>query len=189
MACLAALTNTAPLERPNETPSHKDLAEVLGIDAGDVLEGFFASVGLDFCFARLASPELVDKASIDKSALADKFGDAWSSNIFIFSGELETNSKLYSRMFAPLMGIEEDPATGSAVAALVGVAASRAEIVNEVFKLSVVQGVQMGRESNMLANAVVSDQKLVSVGVGGATVLTASGQIEVAKKWREICKY
>jgi trans-2,3-dihydro-3-hydroxyanthranilate isomerase len=178
------LTNTAPLEQSDDMPSLQSLGEVLSLNPEDVIEGFYASVGLDFCFVRLASREAVDNANIDKSALSKLANNAWSTNIFFFAGELEHQGELYARMSAPFMGIEEDPATGSAVAALVGVAAVRSEQEIGTFELSVVQGVKMGRTSRMQANAITKDASLASVGVGGAAAFTATGQIEVAEKWR-----
>jgi len=40
---------------------------------------------------------------------------AWSPHIFFFAGNLQDGGKLYARMWAPALGVEEDPATGSAV--------------------------------------------------------------------------
>jgi trans-2,3-dihydro-3-hydroxyanthranilate isomerase len=179
------LTNTAPLVQPEETPNLKDLADVLSLNTDDLIEGFYASVGLDFCFVRLASREVVDKVNVDKNALGKLFKDAWSSNIFFFAGELEHQSELYARMSAPFMGVEEDPATGSAVAALVGVAALRQTNIDGTYQMSVVQGVRMGRTSRMQANALTKNGLVASVGVGGAAAFTATGQIEVAEKWRD----
>ena len=86
-------------------------------------------------------------------------------------------------MSAPAHGIEEDPATGSAVAALVGVAGLRSGIRSGTVELAVTQGVKIGRTSKMDAAARLRDGKVVSVDVGGPAVLAATGEIEVGNDW------
>ena len=119
------LTSDAPLEHPSDKPPIASLAAVLSLDRDDVLDGFFAGAGLNFCFAHLTSKKAVDRASVDKQAWVGLLSDAWSPELFFFSGELNSGAEIYARTFAPAHGIEEDPATGSAVAALVGVAGLR----------------------------------------------------------------
>ena len=80
-------------------------------------------------------------------------------------------------------GDAREQATGSAVAALVGVAGLRSRIRSGVLELSVVQGVKIGRPGRMDALARVRDGKIVSVDVGGPAVLTATGEIEVGDDW------
>jgi hypothetical protein len=87
-------------------------------------------------------------------------------------------------------GIEEDPATGSACAALVGVAAERATAGDGVFNLTVLQGVAMDRRSDISALARLVAGQVASVRVGGATTQVAEGAIEVAAQYlvaREVC--
>lgn len=178
-----ALTSDAPLDYDAEGPSIASLAEVLSLNRADVVDGFFAGVGLDFCFAQLASRDAVDRAFVDRQAWGRLLSDARSSDVFFFAGELKSRGQIYARMSAPSHGIEEDPATGSAVAALVGVAGLRSGIRSGVVKLSVTQGVKVGRASRMDAKAHLRNGKVVSVVVGGHAVLTATGEIEVANEW------
>ncbi|MDE3000529.1 MAG: PhzF family phenazine biosynthesis protein [Gemmatimonadota bacterium] len=177
------LTSDAPLDYVAKGPSTASLAEVLSLERDDVLDGFFAGVGLDFCFAHLATIEAVDRATVDKQAWGRLLSDTRSSDIFFFAGELKSGAEIYARMSAPSHGIEEDPATGSAVAALVGVAGLRSGIQSGVLELSVTQGVKMGRPSRMDSASRLRDGKVVSVDVGGPAVLTATGEIEVGDEW------
>ena len=87
---------------------------------------FFASVGVPLCFAQLNSNEAVDRAAINRAAWAATLARAWSPHIFFFAGNLQDGGKLYARMWAPALRVEEDPATGSACAALVGAMAIEA---------------------------------------------------------------
>jgi trans-2,3-dihydro-3-hydroxyanthranilate isomerase len=144
-----------------------------------VSEVFFAGVGVPFCFAQLSSNEVVDRATINRAAWATTLSRAWSSHIFFFAGNLRDGGKLYARMWAPGLGVEEDPATGSAGAALVGAMASRPEFGGTTYRLSIQQGVSMGRRSEIEAEARKRHGVVTSVSVGGATAYIASGNIEV----------
>ena len=140
---------------------------------------FFAGVGVPLCFAQLKSNEAVDRAAINRSAWAATLSQAWSPHIFFFAGNLQDGGELYARMWAPALGVEEDAATGSACAALVGAMASKPDFGGTTYRLSIQQGVSMGRRSEIEAEARKSDGVVTSVSVGGATAYVASGEIDV----------
>ena len=173
------LTLSGKIEAPTGAPSATDLAAVLSIEPAEVSEVFFAGVGVPFCFAQLSSNEVVDRAAINRTAWAATLSRAWSPHVFFFAGDLRDGGKLYARMWAPGLGVEEDPATGSAGAALVGAMASRPEFGGTTYRLSIQQGVSMGRRSEIEAEARKRDGVVTSVSVGGATAYIASGEIEV----------
>jgi hypothetical protein len=101
------LSSEAPVETPDAKPS------LAGVPHE---EAWFAGAGVRFCFLRLK-----DKAAVDRAAWLPQLADAWAPNLYVFSGDKE----LYVRMFAPLFGIAEDPATGSGAVALASVLAMR----------------------------------------------------------------
>jgi trans-2,3-dihydro-3-hydroxyanthranilate isomerase len=82
-------------------------------------------------------------------------------------------------MWGPALGIEEDSATGSACAALVGAMASKPDFGGMAYRLSIQQGVSMGRRSEIDAEARKGGGVVTSVSVGGAAAHIASGEIEV----------
>jgi trans-2,3-dihydro-3-hydroxyanthranilate isomerase len=172
------LTLTGKIDMPDGAPPTTDLAAVLSIDPAEVRQVFFAGVGLPFCFVELATKAAVDRAAIDRSAWSDRLSRAWSANVFFFAGALDDGGELYARMSAPALGIEEDPATGSACAALVGAMASRPGFRGNIYRLSIKQGVAMGRRSDIEASARKADGAVTSVSVGGAVAYVASGEIE-----------
>jgi trans-2,3-dihydro-3-hydroxyanthranilate isomerase len=173
------LTLTGKIDAPTGAPAPADLAAVLSIEAAEVSQSFFAGVGLPFCFAQLKSNEAVDRAAINRTAWAATLSRAWSPHIFFFAGNLRDGGNLYARMCAPALGVEEDPATGSACAALVGAMASKHDFGGTAYRLSIQQGVSMGRRSEIEAVARKSGGVVTSVSVGGATAHIASGEIEV----------
>jgi trans-2,3-dihydro-3-hydroxyanthranilate isomerase len=173
------LTLSGKIEAPTGAPSPTDLAAVLSVESAEVNQVFFAGVGLPFCFAQLNSTEVVDRAAINRAAWAATLARAWSPHVFFFAGTIRDGGKLYARMCAPALGVEEDPATGSACAALVGAMASKPDFGGMTYRLSIEQGVSMGRRSDIEAEARKHDGVVTSVSVGGATTYIASGEIEV----------
>jgi trans-2,3-dihydro-3-hydroxyanthranilate isomerase len=173
---------------PRESPNTSDMAAVLSLNRQDVVETFFASAGLPFCFVRACSREAVDDAVVDQTRWAKKMSDAYSPHIFIFVSDENNDGTVYARMFAPNLGIYEDPATGSACAALVGALAVRASEQKDVYRLTVKQGVLMGRPSEITAIARMMEGEMMSISISGATRFVAEGKIEVPgsllQKWR-----
>ena len=177
------LALAGPLERPAEEPDLGAVAAVLSLPRDAVLAGWHASVGLPFCFARLRDAAAVDAAVLDRAAWRSRLALSWAPQVFMFAGDPMAGQDLHARMFAPALGIDEDPATGSACAALAGLAASMADKDAEL-AFDVRQGVAMGRPSLMRAVGARAGGKLVRMSVGGGTVVVADGSIEVPEDAR-----
>ena len=173
------LTLPGKIDAPVGAPAPADLAAVLSLEPAEVRQTFFAGVGVPFCFAQLESNEAVDRAALNRAAWIATLSRAWSPNLFFFAGDLRNGGELYARMCAPALGVEEDPATGSACAALVGTMASKHDFGGAAYRLSIQQGVSMGRRSEIEAEARKSDSAVTSISVAGATTYIASGEIEV----------
>ena len=155
------LSSETPVEIPEAKPSLPGVAHE---------ETWFAAAGVRFCFVRLR-----DKAAVDKAAWLPQLADAWAPNLYVFSGEKE----LYVRMFAPKLGIEEDPATGSGAVALAGVLAARDSQPDGNFVWQIEQGVKMGRPSRIEAIAEKRGGRVVRIRIGGATCVVAEGEMEI----------
>jgi trans-2,3-dihydro-3-hydroxyanthranilate isomerase len=152
------------------------VARVLSLPDAMVQDAWFASVGARFGIARLASAEAVDAAVLDRVQWQQHLSHAWSPHIFFFAGDPRGDRALYARMFAPALGIDEDPATGSAVAALAASVALRE--MNCELVLHVRQGVRLGRPSDIHARATARDGALTRVELVGTSVIVAEGVIE-----------
>jgi trans-2,3-dihydro-3-hydroxyanthranilate isomerase len=174
----AALTLEGEIETPSGAPSLADAAAALSLDPADVRQAFFAGVGVPFCCVELASEAAVDRAVIDRPAWSRVLAATWGPHVFLFAGRLEDGGALYARVFAPAFGVEEDAATGSACAALVGALASRPEIGDGEIRLAIRQGVVMGRPSMIEAVARKRGGRVASVGVAGPVCPVATGEIE-----------
>lgn len=171
----AQFTIEKPVETPAVRPEPAAAAAALSLPEAAVLETWFASGGVRFCFVRLADKAAVDRAQLDRAAWTNHFRNAWSPQLYFFAGE----SDLYVRMFAPALGIEEDPATGSGAVALAGILAARMPAADGVFTWRIDQGVAMGRPSKLEASAEKRGGRVVRVKVGGATVVSAEGTMSM----------
>ncbi|WP_328491428.1 PhzF family phenazine biosynthesis protein [Streptomyces sp. NBC_00414] len=83
-----------------------------------------------------------------------------------------------SRMFSPAYGVAEDAATGSAAGPL-AVHVARHGLSKFGREIEILQGVEMGRPSTMIARAEGTADRITSIEVGGAAVVVAQGVIHV----------
>jgi trans-2,3-dihydro-3-hydroxyanthranilate isomerase len=83
-------------------------------------------------------------------------------------------AELRTRMFAPAMGVPEDPATGSAAGPL-AVHLARHGLIAFGQEVELVQGVELGRPSRLRALAAGSPEELERVEVAGAAVVVGDG--------------
>jgi trans-2,3-dihydro-3-hydroxyanthranilate isomerase len=171
----AQFTIEKPVELPSDRPEKSAAAAALSLPETEVVDAWFASGGVRFAFVRLADKGAVDRAQLDRAAWSRHFRNAWCSQLYLFAGE----DPVHARMFAPALGVEEDPATGSAAVALASVLASRKEKPEGAFTWRIDQGVAMGRPSRIEATAEKRGGRVVRVKVGGATVLSAEGAMNV----------
>ena len=135
--------------------------------------------GLPCLLVPLASRRDVDDASLDRAALA-AFARARRSMpavVFIFSTEPGADgATAYSRMFAPDLGIGEDPATGGASGPLgCYLVAHKAVTVDQAAAMMSLQGVKLGRPSHVHISIGVERGEIASVRVGGQSVFVGEG--------------
>jgi trans-2,3-dihydro-3-hydroxyanthranilate isomerase len=89
------------------------------------------------------------------------------------------NAKFHARMFTADMGISEDPATGSAVAALSGAIHFFDQFVDGHHPVLVEQGVEMGRPSLIHLHLDVAGGEITGARIGGQAVRIASGMLDL----------
>jgi trans-2,3-dihydro-3-hydroxyanthranilate isomerase len=96
------------------------VARALSLPETAVVRCWFAGVGLRFCFVQLTDQDMVDRATLDTSAWRVGLADGWSPHLYVFAGDFRDGQRLYSRFFAPAIGVAEDPAAGSACVTIIG---------------------------------------------------------------------
>jgi len=82
------------------------------------------------------------------------------------------------RMFSPAYGVAEDAATGSAAGPL-AIHLARHGLVPFGTRIDILQGVEMGRPSRMLATAIGTAERIDRVEVAGSVVIVARGTLYV----------
>ncbi len=160
------------------------IAAVLGLDVADLLDDPWMpqalSCGLPFLFVPVRDLAAVAKARVRMDAWESTLKDAWASEVFVFArGGERPGSHFHARMFAPALNVPEDPATGSANAALAGYLAARNPLRDGLLPWRVEQGFEMGRPSILEVEADVAGGNVTAVRVGGASVVVCEGMMEI----------
>lgn len=161
------------------------VAAALGIDASAVgstgVPVQEVSCGVPFLIVPLDTRAAVDAASLDRARLERmrQAVGAGATEVFLFSTEQAGDgATAYSRMFAPGLGVAEDPATGAASGPL-GCYLVRHGLVpaSSADRIISLQGVKMGRPSHIHIAVDVEDGEITRVRVGGQSVLVGEGAI------------
>ncbi len=174
-----------PLALAEELPVEA-IAACAGLRPADIVTArhrpTMASVGLAFCIAEV-TPEALARAAPNLpafQALAQDtgHGDRPSLHLHCYArdGQRTSPQRLRTRMFAPISGTWEDPATGSANAALAAFLLSLTDAERADYEI--VQGVEMGRPSLLKAGAVRGADGIRAT-VGGGCVWVCRGEVEV----------
>ena len=157
------------------TASVDALAACLGLPSSAVRTDRHAPIdaglGTNFTLMELQGPEALDQASPVIDAFRQAASDPGRLAVLAY---VRDGSQIEARMFAPLGGILEDPATGSAAAALVA-HLGKLDGTSEAFEIS--QGVKMGRPSHISARVDVENGEPVAVTIAGNAVKVMEGRL------------
>jgi trans-2,3-dihydro-3-hydroxyanthranilate isomerase len=164
-----------------ESPPIDDLAAALGLLPSEI--GFenhrptLFDAGNCFTFVPIASLEAIGKARVAPQHWAPI---AATAGAFLYCRQTaHITSAFHARMFAPHNGMPEDPATGSAVAALAGIVHRFDGLTDGAHRRVIEQGLEMGRPSLIELSLTVEGGTLTSARIGGHAVRVAEGEIEV----------
>ena len=103
-----------------------------------------------------------------------------SPKAFLYTREVQAaKHDFQARMFAPSVGVFEDPATGSAAAAFSGVLMAFDKMQTGRHDVIIEQGYQMGRPSVIGLSLDVEHGVLVEASIGGSAVITAEGTLDL----------
>lgn len=134
------------------------------------------SAGLRQAFVEVRSSEAVRWAEPDSAAI-DDLGDVETLSVFAWDAATRT---AHTRVFAPNVGVPEDPATGSAAAAFGAWLAASGYVPGDGETAYVVtQGAEIGRPSRIDGTVVTRDGNAVECRIAGTTVPVATGTIRV----------
>jgi len=179
----AQLTAAQLPQKGPTPPPRADLARCLGLSVDEMHESLPAealSCGTQFLFVPVKDRKALAKARPVLDAWDAVLGGYVTNKVFFFCNEPELEGSHYrARMFAPSIGVPEDPATGSAVAAFGGYLASRDTRGDGTLSWRIEQGFEMGRPSLLDLEVDQSGGSITAVRVGGNAVVVSRGEMTV----------
>jgi trans-2,3-dihydro-3-hydroxyanthranilate isomerase len=156
------------------------VAAAISIDSNEIVTKTHgpqvASVGLPFIMVELRDRSVLERARISMSGFEALAAEDVMPDVYLYTQGTD-GFDIRARMFAPLSGVPEDPATGSANCALAGLLAHYSQDSNGSFSWRIAQGVEMGRPSTLIARAEKKDGVVQTTRIGGAAVLVSEGTI------------
>lgn len=179
------MTQPAPqfLERIDDTEDLYKVAAALGIPKHTITDTKLSlevvSTGLPVLIVPVRTLTAVRSINPDPSAIVDLCGRFGANGIMAFTTvTVEPFSNVHARMFAPAIGIPEDPATGSASGAL-GAYLVQNKIVSfgPMTEIVIEQGYEVDRPSRILVQVESNSEAIVTVKVGGQCVMVVEGML------------
>jgi trans-2,3-dihydro-3-hydroxyanthranilate isomerase len=138
-----------------------------------------ASVGLPFVMAEVTGLDALGRADASRDGALALKAAGLPPEVHLYTHTPNAGADLRARMFAPLDGVPEDPATGSANCALAGLLAAVDPATDGSFQWRIAQGVEMGRPSLLEAGAEKRDGQVTTTRVGGASVVVSEGFLAI----------
>jgi trans-2,3-dihydro-3-hydroxyanthranilate isomerase len=155
------------------------IAPVLSLDISDIDPRFpiqEVSTGVPFILVPLKSLAALQQIRVQTEQLIALVASLQAKEVFVFCPETRHPENQFSaRMFAPLMGIAEDPATGSANGCFAAYLVQHQYLGTPAIHVQVEQGYEMGRPSLLRLHAEQTANQ-ITVSVGGSVVMVARGE-------------
>ncbi len=162
------------------------LARSLGLDAADIhpeLPAQVYSTGLPGLIIPVTSLEAIQRITLDIGLFNDIVRSLSVTGAEVFT--LDTIDKAHHahvRNFDPLVGVYEDPATGSMAGALGAYLLGKHVIPYEAeastSHMVIEQGYEMGRPSLITLGMTIENGRLTAASIGGDAVIVSEGRIE-----------
>ncbi|GGD86010.1 MULTISPECIES: PhzF family phenazine biosynthesis protein [Rhizobium] len=168
-----------------DTIAAETIARCVSIDPSVIVSTthapVFASVGLNFAVSELNGLEALAAARPDLAGFQGAAGrqatNGHDFSLFLYVRTSDDPWHIRARMFAPLDNVPEDPATGSASAALGAYLVSLAPDRDMNVRITIEQGVEMGRRSIIALDVVKSGGIVTDVVISGSCVPVMRGEI------------
>ncbi len=165
-------------------PSRDRIADALGLLPREI--GFenhtpqCLSAGNTFAFVPVTSLEVIAKARVEPAHWGSVFPATTFGGVYLYTRECVLgSSSFHARMFAPQLGVPEDPATGSAAVCFAGVVHDFDGVPDGAHRRVIEQGYEMGRPSSIVLTLVIANGRLETVRIGGSAVRVIDGTLAV----------
>ncbi len=182
-------TDTASVRMQQPKPSFLEeysqrdkIERILGIRSSDISNSWplkFVSTGLPFLIVPLTNLSAIQSIKLNVNLLLDEMKDYPSQDIVAFCSEtVHNDSHLHMRMFAPSVGVLEDPATGSAAGPMCAYL-DKYNVIETLVpgsRIVIEQGYEINRPSKLIAKCLYeTNDKISAVTVEGLVRITAEG--------------
>ncbi|HEU4683735.1 MAG TPA: PhzF family phenazine biosynthesis protein [Nitrospira sp.] len=179
------MTQPAPqfLEKIDDTEDLYKVAGALGIAKNTIVDAKWplevVSTGLPVLIVPIRTLTAVRSINPDPSAITDLCERYGANGIMPFTTvTVEPFANVHARMFAPAIGIPEDPATGSASGALGAYLVQHGIVeVAPLTEIIIEQGYEVERPSRILVQVESDDDAIQTVKVGGQCVMVVEGTL------------
>lgn len=184
----AELKTTFKPEFKENTTKIADLAQILGLNPEEIqfkdYQPLAVSCGLPFLFIPVTNFDTLAKARVNLQSWQEILSQSWAPHLYLFCGVGGNKNKWRVRMFAPGLGITEDPATGSGAAAFAAYLTTYEPNPNGNYEWIIEQGVEMGRPSQLYTYCDQENGNITEIRVGGACVLVSQGEINLTPNYK-----
>jgi trans-2,3-dihydro-3-hydroxyanthranilate isomerase len=165
-----------------DLPDTLGMAQALGLepeDIGcDVFHPAVFSAGVTFHLVPVRNAEVLRRVSVNQALFNKVFHHEHNSAYVFTLTPDEPENDLAARMFG--MDLGEDPGTGSAAAALIGLLAEEALSTDQADYV-LRQGVEMGRPCRITLQLRKENDVLVHGGIGGHAVVVGEGTLDLGE--------
>jgi trans-2,3-dihydro-3-hydroxyanthranilate isomerase len=166
--------------RVAELPDTLGIAQALGLEVEDIGCDIYRpavfSAGVTFHLVPVRDASVLRRVEVNQGLFDKVFHhDHNSAYVFTLTPE-EPENDLAARMFG--MGLGEDPGTGSAAAALIGLLAEQA-LSTEQADYVLRQGHEMGRPCRITLQLRKDHDVLIHGGIGGHAVIVGEGLLDL----------
>lgn len=136
------------------------------------------STGIPFIIVPLRTLAAVQDIHLDTALFGRFVANKGAKALLVFCPEtIDPENRLHVRVFAPLLGVNEDPATGSANGCLAAYLIKNNYFSEDSIDLSVEQGIEMGRKSKLYLKAARTKNDSYDIYVGGKVMAVAEGKL------------
>ncbi len=140
-------------------------------------------VGVPMTFIAVADRTVLSRAATEMTVWNATFRGRPGHQLYVFTMDDWINGQdVYARVFAPGIGIAEDPATGGGAVALVGMLQGLAGVSEGQRRWTIHQGLEMGRPSRLLLDAEFEGGFISSIRLGGTAVPMTQGRLRAPDK-------
>jgi trans-2,3-dihydro-3-hydroxyanthranilate isomerase len=159
------------------------IALALGIELDEVGCGVYHpavySAGVEFHLVPVRDASVLARVALNMGQWNHTFPHGHHSVYIFTETPNEPDNDLAARMFSPGMGLAEDPGTGAAAAALIGMLSEHADIGTGQIDYVLRQGHEMGRPCRITIQLRKDNEILIHGGIGGHAVIVGEGVLDL----------